>query len=59
MPELIKDINGEDVAGIGVAGQMHGLVILDESDNVIRPVILWNDGRTWKETEYLNTVIFN
>ena len=57
MPELIKDINGEDVAGIGVAGQMHGLVILDESDNVIRPVILWNDGRTWKETEYLNTVI--
>ena len=57
LPELIKDINGEDVAGIGVAGQMHGLVILDESDNVIRPVILWNDGRTWKETEYLNTVI--
>lgn len=57
LPELIKDINGEDVAGIGVAGQMHGLVILDENDNVIRPVILWNDGRTWKETEYLNTVI--
>lgn len=57
LPELIKDINGEDVAGIGVAGQMHGLVILDESDNVIRPVILWNDGRTSKETEYLNTVI--
>ena len=57
LPELIKDINGEDVAGIGVAGQMHGLVILDGSDNVIRPVILWNDGRTWKETEYLNTVI--
>ena len=57
LPELIKDINGEDVAGLGVAGQMHGLVILDESDNVIRPVILWNDGRTWKETEYLNTVI--
>ena len=57
LPELIKDVNGEDVAGIGVAGQMHGLVILDEADNVIRPVILWNDGRTWKETEYLNTVI--
>ncbi len=57
LPELIKDINGEEVAGIGVAGQMHGLVILDESDNVIRPVILWNDGRTWKETEYLNTAV--
>lgn len=57
MPELIKDINGSDVAGIGVAGQMHGLVILDDKDNVIRPVILWNDGRTAKETDYLNTVI--
>ncbi len=57
LPELIKDIDGKEIAGIGVAGQMHGLVILDECDNVIRPVILWNDGRTWKETEYLNTVI--
>ena len=36
---------------------MHGLVVLDESDNIIRNVILWNDGRTSKETEYLNTVI--
>ncbi len=57
LPELLAEVSGEDVAGIGVAGQMHGLVILDECDNVIRPVILWNDGRTWKETEYLNTVI--
>ena len=57
LPQLIKGINGDDVAGIGVAGQMHGLVILDKNDNVIRPVILWNDGRTWKETEYLNNVI--
>ena len=57
LPELIKDVNGDDVAGIGVAGQMHGLVILDKEDKVIRPVILWNDGRTWKETEYLNAVI--
>ena len=31
---------------------MHGLVVLDEADHVIRPVILWNDGRTEKETEY-------
>ena len=36
---------------------MHGLVILDENDNVIRPAILWNDGRTAKQTDYLNTVI--
>lgn len=57
IPELLTEVSGEDVAGIGVAGQMHGLVILDKCDNVIRPVILWNDGRTWQETEYLNTVI--
>ena len=36
---------------------MHGLVILDENDKVIRPAILWNDGRTTKECDYLNNVI--
>ena len=36
---------------------MHGLVTLDAEDHVIRPAILWNDGRTGAETEYLNTVI--
>ena len=36
---------------------MHGLVILDEQDRVIRPAILWNDGRTGKQTDYLNQVI--
>ena len=36
---------------------MHGLVTLDDNDQVIRPAILWNDGRTGEETEYLNTVI--
>ena len=55
--ELVKDIDKASVGGIGVGGQMHGLVILDENDNVIRPAILWNDGRTAKETGYLNEVI--
>ncbi|MEL7655327.1 MAG: xylulokinase [Bacillota bacterium] len=45
------------IRGIGIGGQMHGLVVLDENDQVIRPAILWNDGRTEEETEYLNTVI--
>ena len=45
------------IAGIGVGGQMHGLVMLDEADCVIRPAILWNDTRTGKQTDYLNTVI--
>lgn len=55
--ELIADSKKEEVAGISFGGQMHGLVILDEQDQVIRPAILWNDGRTTKETDYLNEVI--
>ena len=35
-----------DVAGIGLSGQMHGLVALDDADRVIRPALLWNDQRT-------------
>ena len=57
---LKKLLNGKDrkqIAGIGCGGQMHGLVILDEKDEVIRPCILWNDGRTQKQTDYLNEVI--
>ena len=54
IPELLQGFEASDVAGIGCGGQMHGLVILDEDDNVIRPAILWNDGRTAKQVEYLN-----
>ncbi len=57
LPELLDGFDGQAVKGIGVAGQMHGLVVLDENDEVIRPTILWNDGRTDKETTYLNEVI--
>ncbi len=55
--ELIKDADKSQVAGISFGGQMHGLVILDENDEVIRPAILWNDGRTTEECDYLNNVI--
>ena len=55
--ELVKDADKSQIAGISFGGQMHGLVILDDQDNVIRPAILWNDGRTQKETDYLNNVI--
>lgn len=55
--ELTAGCDKSHVAGIGCGGQMHGLVALDENDQVLRPAILWNDGRTAKETEYLNTVI--
>jgi len=57
IPELLDGFDGNTVAGIGCGGQMHGLVILDEQDHVIRPAILWNDGRTAKQVEYLNNVI--
>jgi len=57
IPELLQGFDGADVAGIGCGGQMHGLVVLDENDNVIRPAILWNDGRTAKQVDYLNGVI--
>lgn len=36
----------EEIAGLGLTGQMHGAVFLDDSDRVIRPALLWNDGRT-------------
>ncbi len=54
--ELLKDTDPKDVRAIGCGGQMHGLVLLDDDDKVIRPAILWNDGRTDKETAYLNTI---
>lgn len=57
LKELTAGMNKNDVAGISFGGQMHGLVVLDENDEVIRPAILWNDGRTQKETDYLNNEI--
>ncbi len=54
VPELMDGFNAAEVAGIGCGGQMHGLVALDESGAVIRPAILWNDGRTAEETAWLN-----
>lgn len=57
LKELLSDIDKEKVAGIGFGGQMHGLVVLDQDDNVIRPTILWNDNRTAAETDYLNNEI--
>ena len=57
LKELLSECDKSQVAGISFGGQMHGLVILDENDEVIRPAILWNDGRTVEECDYLNNVI--
>ena len=57
LKELLRECDKSQVAGISFGGQMPGLVTLDENDQVIRPAILWNDGRTTEETAYLNEVI--
>ena len=57
IPDLLASFDKSQVAGIGAGGQMHGLVVLDENDRVIRPAILWNDGRTAREVDYLNEEI--
>ncbi len=57
LEELLSDCDKSQVAGISFGGQMHGLVILDQEDQVIRPALLWNDGRTYEECDYLNQVI--
>lgn len=57
LKELLLEADKSQVAGISFGGQMHGLVILDDADEVIRPAILWNDGRTFKECDYLNQEI--
>ena len=53
LKELLSECDKSKVAGISFGGQMHGLVILDSDDNVIRPALLWNDGRTYEECDYL------
>ena len=57
LKELLEGSDKDQVKGISFGGQMHGLVALDKEDQVIRPAILWNDGRTAKQTDYLNQVI--
>ena len=57
LKKLSEKIDLKEIAGISFGGQMHGLVMLDENDNVIRPAILWNDGRTQEECDYLNKTI--
>lgn len=56
LKKLIRGYESK-IEGISFSGQMHGLVILDESDKVLRNAILWNDQRTIEEVNYLNNKI--
>lgn len=51
------DLNSNDIKGIGLTGQMHGLVLLDRNGKVLRPCIMWNDQRTSKECEKITSTI--
>ncbi len=50
-------IGGERIAAVGLTGQMHGLVLLDETGNVLRPAILWNDQRTQSQCDEIHQII--
>jgi len=50
-------VNAEDIVGVGLSGQMHGLVMLDKNDNVLRNSIIWCDQRTGKEAIELTETI--
>ena len=47
-------VSGERVAAVGLTGQMHGLVLLDEAGNILRPAILWNDQRTQSQCDEIH-----
>jgi len=44
-------VSGKELRGVGLTGQMHGLVLLDEAGRVLRPAILWNDQRTGEQCD--------
>jgi len=47
-------IGGERIGAVGLTGQMHGLVLLDDAGNVLRPAILWNDQRTQSQCDEIH-----
>lgn len=59
VPAVIKKskVNKKDVVGIGLSGQMHGLVMLSDKGNVLRPAILWCDGRTAKQCREMEAIL--
>ena len=53
---LVKaEVTGSDIAGVGFSGQMHGLVLLDETKSVIRPALIWCDQRSQDQVDWMNS----
>jgi xylulokinase len=59
LAELIEQFEGDvsDIEGISFSGQMHGLVLLDENNQVLKNAILWNDTRTTKQCQEIYDVV--
>ncbi|MEX2203561.1 MAG: xylulokinase, partial [Actinomycetota bacterium] len=51
------ELSGGDIEAVGLAGQMHGLVLLDAADEILRPAILWNDQRTAAECDRIREIV--
>ena len=50
------DANGSDIAGVGLSGQMHGLVLLDADNQVVRPALIWCDQRCEEQVDWINSI---
>jgi len=57
LKELLKDQKPERIGGVGLTGQMHGLVLLDQEGQPLRPCIMWNDQRSYKECDEMTESI--
>jgi len=55
--EVVAHLEGVEVAAVGLTGQMHGMVPLDEGGDVIRPALLWNDQRTGEAVREIGEVV--
>ena len=55
--ELLEGNKPDSIGGIGLTGQMHGLVLLDAKGEVLRPCIMWNDQRSFAECDEMTSII--
>src|SRR5258708_38605499 len=51
---VLQKAGGAEVSGVGLSGQMHGLTLLDSSDRVIRPALIWCDQRSQPQVDWIN-----
>ncbi|PPS46154.1 xylulokinase [Chroococcidiopsis sp. TS-821] len=57
LTEVVQQLEHSQIVGLGLSGQMHGMVPLDAAGDVIRPAILWNDQRTGKAVTTIETIV--